>query len=75
MFSEQNIGFVAIQVINFALILAWLFLAYKAISHLYKSSFTVSTKILWTLMIFFVPILAASLYILTMQEAGLSNKR
>lgn len=75
MVLERNFGFILVQIINIALIFAWLFLAYKAIRHLYFSSFTISTKLLWGLMIIFIPLLGASLYILTLQELGIFEQQ
>lgn len=68
-FGQSSVFFI-VQLINIALIGVWLLLSFKALKHLSNSILSISTRLLWVLMIIFVPVLGAALYILTMKEIG-----
>ncbi len=55
--------FPLIQIVNFALLGVWVFLAFKAIRHLAASNMSLNERGLWLLLILAVPILGAAFYL------------
>lgn len=56
---DINFGFLLVQLLNFGLIVAWLVLAALALVKLQKTAWSSNLKMVWSLLIAFLPIFGA----------------
>jgi len=65
---DINFGFLIWQIINFALVFAWIFFGFRALKYLYHAKLTEGIRLLWVAIVLFVPLFGA-LAVLTVRPA------